>query len=82
MTLIAIEEHWMMLELTSALGALPWNARDERLAFNEMGDHRQRLQDLGTGRIAAMDAQGVDVSIPGLRPPRTQPLARRSGGAA
>ena len=50
MTLIAIEEHWIMPELTSALRAMP--ASDESLAFNEMGDHQQRLEDLDAGRIA------------------------------
>lgn len=74
MTLIAIEEHWIMPELTSALDALPEEVRDESLAFNEMGDHRQRLEDLGAGRIAAMDAQGIDMSILALTPPGTQPL--------
>ncbi|MEZ0115746.1 putative TIM-barrel fold metal-dependent hydrolase [Catenulispora sp. EB89] len=72
MTLIAIEEHWIMPELTSALTALP--RPDESLAFNEMGDHRQRLEDLGDGRIAAMDEQGIDVSILALTPPGTHPL--------
>ena len=72
MTLIAIEEHWIMPELTSALKALP--RPDESLAFNEMGEHRQRLEDLGQGRIAAMDAQGIDVSILALTPPGTHPL--------
>ena len=47
---------------------------DESLAFNEMGDHQQRLEDLGAGRIATMDAQGIDVSILALTPPGTQPL--------
>jgi uncharacterized protein len=72
MTLIAIEEHWIMPELTSALKALP--RPDESLVFNEMGGHRQRLEDLGEGRIAAMDAQGIDVSILALTPPGTHPL--------
>ena len=72
MPLIAIEEHWISSELTSALDAMP--RRDESLAFNEMGDHRQRLEDLGEGRIAAMDAQGIDVSILALTPPGTHPL--------
>ena len=72
MPLIAIEEHWISPELTSALDAMP--RRDESLAFNEMGDHRQRLEDLGEGRIAAMDAQGIDVSILALTPPGTHPL--------
>jgi uncharacterized protein len=72
MPLIAIEEHWISPELTSALSAMP--RRDESLAFNEMGDHRQRLEDLGKGRIAAMDAQGIDVSVLALTPPGTHPL--------
>ncbi len=84
MPLIAIEEHWISPELTSALNAVP--RRDESLAFNEMGDHRRRLEDLGEGRIAAMDAQGIDVSILALTPPGTHPLpsdeARRLSRAA
>ncbi|MFK0171556.1 amidohydrolase family protein [Streptomyces sp. NPDC090306] len=84
MTLIAIEEHWITPDLTSALKALP--RPDESLAFNEMGDHRQRLEDLGEGRIATMDAQGIDVSILALTPPGTHPLspgqARRLSSAA
>jgi uncharacterized protein len=74
MTLIAIEEHWIMPDLTSTLAALPPQVRDESLAFNEMGDTRQRLEDLDEGRIAAMDAQGIDFSIIALTPPGTQPL--------
>jgi predicted TIM-barrel fold metal-dependent hydrolase len=74
MTLIAIEEHWMLPELTAALRALPEGARDESLAFNELGDHQDRLTDLGAGRIAAMDAQGIDVSVLALTPPGTQAL--------
>jgi predicted TIM-barrel fold metal-dependent hydrolase len=73
-TLIAIEEHWILPDLTSALRRLPEDRGDESLAFNEMGDHQQRLEDLGSGRIAAMDAQGIDLSIIALTPPGTQPL--------
>ncbi|MFJ8137851.1 amidohydrolase family protein [Streptomyces sp. NPDC096013] len=73
MTLIAIEEHWVTPGLTSALKALP--RPDESLAFNEMGDHQGRLEDLGEGRIAAMDAQGIDISLLALTPPGTQPLS-------
>lgn len=61
--LIAIEEPWMLPDLTSALNALPLDLRDESLAFNEMGDHQQRLEDLGAGRLATMDAHGIDISI-------------------
>jgi len=74
LTVIAIEEHWMMPELTSALDALPNQDRDESLAFNELGDHAGRLRDLGEDRIAAMDAQGIDLSILALTPPGTHPL--------
>lgn len=71
--LIAIEEHWMPPGVTAALKSL---ARpDESLAFNDMGDHQQRLEDLDEGRIAAMDAQGIDIAILALTPPGTQPLA-------
>jgi hypothetical protein len=82
--LIAIEQHWIAPGITSALKAL---ARpDESLAFNELGDHQQRLEDLGDGRIAAMDNQGIDISILALTPPGTQPLspeqARRLSSAA
>ena len=82
--LIAIDEHWIAPGVTSALKT---QARpDESLAFNEMGDHRQRLEDLGEFRIAAMDAQGIDISILALTPTGTQPLsseqARRLSSAA
>ncbi len=72
MKLIAIEEHWIMPELTAALGAMP--VPDESLAFNAIGDHQPRLEDLGAGRIATMDDQGIDLSILALTPPGTQPL--------
>jgi hypothetical protein len=84
MTLVAIEEHWIGPDITLALKEL--SRPDESLAFNELGDHRQRLEDLGEGRIAAMDAQGIDISILALTPPGTQPLspaqARRLSSAA
>ncbi|HEX7303793.1 amidohydrolase family protein [Lentzea sp.] len=70
--LIGIEEHWVLPELTAALTALP--DRDESLAFNDIGDHRQRLEDLGDGRIATMDAQGIDVAVLAQTPPGTQAL--------
>ncbi|WP_213009828.1 amidohydrolase family protein [Paractinoplanes toevensis] len=74
MTLIAIEEHWIMSELTAALRNAPPERRDDSLAFNDLGDHQPRLRDLGAGRIAAMDAQGIDVAVLALTPPGTQTL--------
>lgn len=72
MPLIAVEEHWIMPDLTSALRGMPHP--DESLVLNERGDHLERLEDLGLGRIAAMDAQGIDVSVLALTPPGTHPL--------
>ncbi len=73
MRLVAIEEHWILPELTEALRAAA--SPDESLAFNDLGDHQERLRDLGAGRIAAMDAQGIDLAVIALTPPGTQPLA-------
>ncbi|ALG85449.1 amidohydrolase family protein [Gordonia phthalatica] len=75
MTLIAIEEHWTTQELTARLKALPADRRDDSIAFNEMGDHLQRLEDIGEARIAAMDEQGIDLQILSVAPPATGPLA-------
>jgi predicted TIM-barrel fold metal-dependent hydrolase len=71
---IAIEEHWMMPELASALAALPAQDRDESLAFNDLGDHAERLGDIDEKRIEAMDEMGIDLSILALTPPGTHPL--------
>ncbi|GAU71041.1 putative decarboxylase [Streptomyces sp. NBRC 110611] len=72
MPIIAIEEHWSMPDLTAALHALPHP--DESLVLGETDDNRERLEDLEAGRIAAMDAQGIDLSILALTPPGTQAL--------
>lgn len=64
----------MLPDLAATLDALPPQFRDESLAFNDIGDHQERLRDLGSGRVAAMDAQGIDVSILALTPPGTQAL--------
>ena len=39
---IAIEEHWMLPDLTSALKSMPEHLRDDSLVFNERGDNQQR----------------------------------------
>lgn len=75
MPLIAIEEHWSMPEVTSALRAVPHS--DESLVFHEAGDNRQRLEDLAAGRVAAMDAQGIDLSS--SLSPRRGPIRCRRG---
>jgi uncharacterized protein len=75
MTLIGIEEHWTTPTLTAALKGLPDERRDDSLAFNEMGDHLARLEDIGDARIATMDEQGIDLAILGVAPPGTGPLS-------
>lgn len=67
-SLVAVEEHWLLPELRAAL------AGDDSLEFNDTGDRPARLADLGAGRLAAMDEQGIDVSILSLVPPGTHPL--------
>ncbi|MEV6634884.1 amidohydrolase family protein [Actinoplanes sp. NPDC051470] len=74
MALIAIEEHWNLPALTSAVKALPEDYGDPSVLFDEMGDNLERLHDIGDARIAAMDAQGVDLQILSLTPPGTHPL--------
>jgi predicted TIM-barrel fold metal-dependent hydrolase len=73
-TLIAIEEHWNLPELTSAVKALPADRADASIAFDEMGDNLERLDDIGDARVALMDEQGVDLQILSLAPPGAQPL--------
>jgi uncharacterized protein len=77
MEIIAIEEHWNSVSIRDALGRLPDGARDESVAFNTMGDNQARLEDIGQGRIEAMDAAGIDISILSVVTPATQALPAR-----
>jgi uncharacterized protein len=72
--IIAIEEHWNSVSIREALDRLPGGARDESVAFNEMGDNQARLEDIGQGRIETMDAAGIDVAILSVVTPATQAL--------
>ena len=74
MKIIAIEEHWNSVNIRDALDRLPGGARDESVAFNTMGDNQARLEDIGQGRVEAMDAAGTDVSILSVVTPATQAL--------
>lgn len=71
MRVITIEEHWTTPGIDAALRA---HAQDDSLALNERGDIPERLFDIGDGRVAAMDAAGVDVQILSLAPPGTHGL--------
>jgi predicted TIM-barrel fold metal-dependent hydrolase len=81
MKVIAIEEHWNSASIRDALDRLPDEARDESTAFNVMSDNQARLEDTGQGRIEAMDAAGIDVSILSVVTPATQALPPREAVA-
>ena len=75
--IIAIEEHWNSVSIRDALDRLQGGARDESVAFNTIGDNQARLEDIGQGRVEAMDAAGIDVSILSVVTPATQALPAR-----
>ncbi len=79
--IVAIEEHWNSASIRDALDRLPEGARDESVAFNSMGDNQARLEDIGQGRVEAMDAAGIDVSILSVVTPATQALPAREAVA-
>jgi predicted TIM-barrel fold metal-dependent hydrolase len=79
--IIAIEEHWNSVGIRDALDRLQGGARDESVAFNTMGDNQARLEDIGQGRVEAMDAAGIDVSILSVVTPATQALPARQAVA-
>jgi predicted TIM-barrel fold metal-dependent hydrolase len=72
--IIAIEEHWNSVSIRDALDRLPGGARDDSVAFNTMGDNQTRLEDIGQGRVEAMDAAGIDIAILSVVTPATQAL--------
>ncbi|MBD8045076.1 hypothetical protein H9638_14785 [Arthrobacter sp. Sa2BUA2] len=74
MALTAIEEHWNLPDLALSVKALPADRADPSIAFDEMGENKARLEDLGAGRLEFMAAQGVDLQVLSLAPPGTQPL--------
>jgi uncharacterized protein len=79
--IIAIEEHWNNVSIRDALDRLQGGARDESVAFNTIGDNQARLEDIGPGRVEAMDAAGIDVSILSVVTPATQALPAREAVA-
>jgi predicted TIM-barrel fold metal-dependent hydrolase len=61
MKIISIEEHFLTREITAA-----WESSvidSEGTANFDQGEIRQRLEDLGEGRLALMDESGVDVQV-------------------
>jgi hypothetical protein len=74
MRLIAIEEHILPDAVRYAWAAAP-PPHDPVSAFADGGETGRRLADLGEGRIALMDEQGVDVQVLSLTTPGLHNLA-------
>ncbi len=68
MRLIAIEEHILPDVVREACQAAP-PPHDPVSAFADGGENGTRLADLGEGRLALMDEQGVDVQVLSLTTP-------------
>jgi hypothetical protein len=68
MRLIAIEEHILPHAVREAWSAAP-PPHDPVSAFADGGENGTRLADLGEGRLALMDEQGVDVQVLSLTRP-------------
>ena len=85
MKIIAIEEHFLTPEVDEAWAAAARSAQSGEESMNH-GEIKDRLQDLGEGRLARMDENGIDVQVlsltsPGLHNvPHAQavPLARQT----
>ena len=68
MRLIAIEEHILPTDVRDAWAAAP-PPHDPVSAVADGGENGARLADLGEGRLALMDEQGVDVQVLSLTTP-------------
>ena len=68
MRLIAIEEHILPAEVRDAWASAP-PPHDPVSTFADGGENGARLADLGEGRLALMDEQGVDVQVLSLTTP-------------
>lgn len=86
MRVVALEEHFLTLDVRNAWGALAPAERDGSLTLFSDGEIGARLDDLSAARIARMDSAGVDVAVLSLTTPGVQnlgaseavPLARRT----
>ena len=68
MRLIAIEEHILPADVRDAWAAAP-PPHDPVSAIADGGENGARLADLGDGRLALMDEQGIDVQVLSLTTP-------------
>ncbi|WP_375287748.1 amidohydrolase family protein [Sphingomonas sp.] len=79
MRLIAIEEHILPSAVRDAWAAAP-EPHDPTSAAADGGENGLRLADLGEGRLALMDEQGVDVQVLSLTTPGLHNLAPETAG--
>src|ERR1700759_3607552 len=70
MRVITLEEHFWTDALTDALT----EANRSALAMPRLGALAADLRDLGSRRLADMDAAGIDVQVLSVEPPGTQDL--------
>jgi uncharacterized protein len=77
MRLIAVEEHVATPEVLAKWRSLDPQWRDLGFRLSSEGSVSDALQDLGTVRLAAMEASGIDVQVLSLTtlPGRDDPLA-------
>lgn len=74
MRIVALEEHLVVPELLAAWSRLPEVPQTPAMGFGEEPMAR-KLRDVGEGRLADMDDQGVDVQVLSLTTPGVQNLA-------
>ena len=68
MRIVAVEEHILPTKVREAWAAAP-PPHDPISAFADSGENDARLADLGEGRIALMDEQGIDMQVLSLTTP-------------
>jgi len=86
--IIALEEH-LTIEAITRSGTTPFGVQDPPRPVMEALNPIERLLDLGAGRLAQMDDQGIDVQVlsvttPGVQnlpPQQAVPLAREANDA-
>ena len=74
MKIIALEEHFLLPEISAAWHAADPQWQDLVLHFSADTERGRRLLDFGPDRIAAMDDAGIDVQVLSLTTPGVQTL--------
>jgi predicted TIM-barrel fold metal-dependent hydrolase len=78
MKIIAVEEHFLSPDVRAAWAAAPSAGRDASESLN-LGDIRDRLEELRDERLARMDENGIDVQVLSLTSPGLHNLAPAVG---